>query len=159
MRASARGGVVEDVLAVVEQEQHPQTTGEGLQGAGGRAGRRYGQAEHRGDRRQHLVAALRRGQVDGPHPVREAVGGDARGLDGEPGLAAPGRPDDRHQRLAGQQLADPVALGVAPDQPRAPDRQVDLDAALRCGRPAIARAGRAASTAQRRVVGQDPAVQ
>ena len=47
--------------------------------------------------------------------------GNAPGdLDREPGLAAAGRPHDRHQPMRCQQPGDAVALGVTPDQPGVP---------------------------------------
>ncbi len=113
-----RGHVVDEVLAVVEEEQDI---------APAQARRPVEARQHRGDRGRHVRRWTQRVEADQPGAARGA--GRVRGLDREPGLADARRPDERDERLRGDRLAEAGELGRAPDE--RPARCRDVPA--RCG--------------------------
>ena len=124
------------MLAVVEQQQHPAVAAERAQGVARGAGRGEGQPERRGHGGDDLLGGARPGEVDAPHAVRERTRRRPGRVEREPGLAAPGGPDDGDEPVGRDERLHPVALGVAPDQPHRPGREVDL------GRRALPARGR-----------------
>ena len=107
------GRSVDDLLEVVEQEQHPplpDRAGDDVEGGRARA---LGDADRAGDRRQDEVGARDRLEGDEPDPVGVLVGRGGRQLEREPRLAGPARSGER-QELASRR--------GAPRRRRAPGR-------------------------------------
>ena len=152
-------GAVDDLLAVVEHEQHRPVGEHVTQSVEGRASRTgvepEGGGEARGDPVGRVgVAVVDRGQVHEPHPVREEGAHVVGDLDREPGLAAATGTDERDDPVRREPGGEVAALGVAADEPGAAPGEVHFDDARR-GRDDRRRGGRN----QRRVVGEDLLVQ
>ncbi|MDQ1531394.1 MAG: hypothetical protein QOE37_1499 [Microbacteriaceae bacterium] len=110
------GDLVEDVLAVIEQQEHAPVAGEHAQGVVTRPGGCDRHPQRRGHRVADLTGIAGGGEVDEPHAVREGVSGDARRLHRQPCLAGAGRPGHGHQALAGDCVGEPAQVVAAPDQ-------------------------------------------
>ena len=107
------GGGVDDVLAVVQDEQQLAAGEEGEQALQGRTADGCAvqrRAERLGGGQRHMVGVGDRGQPDHPRAVRVLVGelsGDGVRGRGLPGAAGP---DQRHQPGGGEQVAQRVEL-------------------------------------------------
>ena len=108
------GAVAEQVLAGVEDQQRG--------AAGERCGDRLparcapgrGDGQHGRDGRRYPAGLVQRHQV---HPVRIPAADAVRQLDGQPGLAGTGRPDQRDQPGLAQQRRQFGEFPAAPDEP------------------------------------------
>jgi hypothetical protein len=138
------------VLAVVQHQQQPLVAHERGQPFRRRrpraAARLLAQPQHGDHRLRQQPGVAQPGQLDQPHAVRPAVPELAGQLDRQAGLAGTARPGDRHQPVLLDQLADLAQLDVAADEAGQPLRQV-------------LRRRRHRGGVQRRVLGEDPAVQ
>ena len=141
------GRLLDDVLAVVEDQQRRPVADGGGQ-VGGR--RRIGQGAHgRGlepegvaDRGQDALAGRDAGQVDHPHRLLGRVGAGEPDLDGQTGLARATGADERDQAVGGQEVVDGPQLVLTTDAPGQGPRQVaGGEGATAAGRPAAAREG------------------
>jgi hypothetical protein len=106
----------EQVLAVIEQQQHQPVGEEAQQRLHRGAARLIGQAEcsRDGDRDDGRIRDRR--EVDVPDTVVEFAARFCRDFDGEPRLAGPARTGEGHQSTVGQELAHLVDLGATADE-------------------------------------------
>ena len=143
----------QQVLAVVEDEQHPAVGDEGSQGLQRRGAGPDGEAQRRGDRSRDTRhgSGFDRGQGHEEHAVRELRLGRVRHLRGQPRLAAPHRADHRDEPVRAEAPAHVGPLVRAADERRQPYRN-------RCrGRLARRHGSRRGSRrVERGVVGQHP---
>ena len=108
---------VDEVLGVVEQEQHLLVGDERRDGRERRDAGDLRCAERARDLGRDLRGVAERRQLGEPHAVRVAVDEPAGGLEHQPGLAGPARADERHQpvtlderRDLGELLSRPTKL-------------------------------------------------
>ncbi|SCE61849.1 hypothetical protein GA0115253_109876, partial [Streptomyces sp. Termitarium-T10T-6] len=133
------GGRADDVLAVVQQEQHPArgaVLGEpyervtaGAVGGAQLLGARPAQhglagPERAEDRLGHGVRVVDGGQFGEPDAVGPGFGGGLRGLLRQPGLARAAGPEQGDQPGAAEVLAQGCHVGVAPDEAGEPGAEV-----------------------------------
>ncbi|MBD2893630.1 hypothetical protein amrb99_25520 [Actinomadura sp. RB99] len=118
-----RGDRVDDVLAVVQDEQR-RPVGErrdepvlrGLRGVRG-LGARLAQAERAEQRAGQRRAVPQRRQLgEARRPGRAAASGPARHLDGQPRLPDPAGPGQRHQARGTEQVGDAFDVAVTADE-------------------------------------------
>ena len=113
------GGRVEDVLAVVEDEQHvarPQRVGELIERRAARIERDETRAR---DRRREAVAVLERREIGEERAARMVRLLPARDLDREPGLAGAPRSGQRDEAVIQQEAAHRRDVVAASDEARA----------------------------------------
>ena len=122
-RRRQAGHRVDDVLAIVEQQEHP-VVSEGGDQAGKRIFGADFQAEHGRNRARHQARVAERRQIDQPDAV--FIAGDHALGDGEGdrGLADAAGPDDRHQALARKPRDERRHGFLAADHPRCRERQI-----------------------------------
>ncbi len=133
------GGGADDVLAVVEQEQHPArraVLGEPYEGDGGSAvggaqllgpgAAQYGLAgaERGQDGLGHGVRVVDGGQFGQPDAVGPGIGGGLRGLLRQPGLARAAGAEQGDQTRAAEVVAEGGDVGVAADEAGEPGAEV-----------------------------------
>ncbi len=125
------GDAVDDVLAVVQDEEVPPGLQDRHDGLGQRPAGGLPDLEDRGDRPGHVRGRGDDGQVDQPRPARPA-GQVRRGPPGrgqcEPGLPDATRADQGHDRRGGERVGDAVEVLVPADQAAQPARQVPTPA-------------------------------
>ena len=109
-------GRTPEVLAVVDDEQHPPPGDRVGDGVDQRHVALRRDAQHRRERRGHRARVADPGQLDDPDPVVELPRELGTDLDGQAGLADTTDAGQRDQTLRPHQLADLVDLGVAPDE-------------------------------------------
>ncbi len=97
---------VEQMLTIVEHDEHLATGDEPQQRVHRRAARLVRQAKCAGHRNRHRVWVGDRCQIDPPDTAVVLACDLARDLHRQPGLANPAGPGQGHQPLLGQQLAD-----------------------------------------------------
>jgi hypothetical protein len=86
-RLSDLGAGADQVLAVIQHDQHI-LGGQGIQhGLQDRPARWPGNPQRPGNRRRHTVLVLHRGQFHQPHPITPAIKQPGRHLQTQPGLA------------------------------------------------------------------------
>ncbi len=106
-----RGGHgIDEVLAVVDQQQ-----GRAISGRGRQRLERV-KTELAGDGAEHSLRVIDSGHVDGKHAIGEPVTDAISGNDGQRRLADATRPDNGHQPLTLQPGRDLIELPVTPDQ-------------------------------------------
>ena len=122
-----RRGRVEDVLAVVEHDQQPSTSEGRSQALGDGQADLGGDSQPGGYRVGHSGWIPDGGKFHEPHAVgelRRQLGGD---LHCQTGLADPTDPDQRHQPMSGNQVAELGDLGVPTDEAGRLNRKVARD--------------------------------
>ena len=122
------GARVQEMLAVVQDEQQPplgQLPGQRDLGRP-RLGQRH--VQHRRDRLRHQLGTRQRRQLDDVDAVGIAVDQPGRGLVGQPGLARAARAGQGQQPGAAKRLADLGQLAPAADEGRLLRPQAFLDA-------------------------------
>jgi hypothetical protein len=154
---------LDDLLAVVQQQEHRPFGGEVAQRVEGCPARAGVEAESGGHAAGDPFDGTRVGvgdrrQVHEPHAVGEQVAHVVGGRDREACLAAPTGTDDRDDPALRELGRDTAALVVPTHEPCAPPGQVYLDRPRLVGHDhrSLRRHGR---SEQRRVVGEDPLVQ
>ena len=118
------GARVDDVLAVVQQQEQAPLADRLDQGVQQRAVRVRRDAEHLGHGGGDEAGVLQRGEIGEPHAVAGTVRHPGRDLEREPGLARAARAGERHQARAGDQAAHFGQLGVPADEARHLDREI-----------------------------------
>ena len=102
-RTTSAARRVEQVLAVVQHQQHLPVADEPQQRVHRRAARLVGQAERAGGRDRHHVGIGDRRQIDVPDAVAEFGGDLGRDLHRQPGLARPAGTGQGDQPVVGQE--------------------------------------------------------
>ncbi len=149
------GRLVDDVLAVVEDEQgSPFAEGGGQvggrRGVGQGAHRRRLEAQRVADRREDTLAGGDARQVDHPHRFLRRVGPGEADFHSEAGLAGAAGADEGDEAVRRQQLVDGFQLDVAADAAGQRPGQVASREGRRCG---------SVRPGQRRILGQDGRLQ
>jgi hypothetical protein len=122
-RLGQPGDVVDDVLAVVDQ-QHDAPVSQGHRHLVGRAGRRcagqHALVEPQGadDGREHRGLVADRGEVDQPHPVGGEGSQRPGDLERQPGLAGATGPHQRDEPVALDELEHVGELALTPEAGR-----------------------------------------
>ena len=122
-RRRQAGRRVNDVLAIVEQQQHP-IVPEGGDQAGKRIFGADFQAEHGRNRARHQARVAERRQIDQPDAVLISADHALGDGEGDRGLADAAGPDDRHQALARKLRDERRHRFLAADHPRYRERQI-----------------------------------
>ncbi len=132
-RGAERRAGVEDVLTVVEQEQHVAVGEVPPQHISRRVPRRATNVEYTRRLRRDVFRVGDRGEIDKPDAIRPPARLTTTELDGRSGLAHPARAGQRHQPGSAQHVADGFEFRGAPDQPG--ERR--WDGRTRLGRSAV----------------------
>lgn len=109
-------GRVEQVLDVVQHQQHAPLAQVPAQGDRQRLGARVAQAERAGDGGQHVCRVAQRGEVDEHRAVGVLAAQPQRQLQGQPRLARATGADQREEPGRAEQHAGRRDLAVAADQ-------------------------------------------
>ena len=107
---------VDQMLTVVEHQQHlpgRQHVGQGLRH---RPAAAVLHSERRCDRGRHQARIRHPGQLGQPHPIGEPAGHPLGHLAGQPGLSHPARPGHRHHPVPGQEFRDLIQLNGTADE-------------------------------------------
>ncbi len=115
-RLDRSSGRIPEVLAVVDDEQHPPSGDRVGDGVDQRHVALRRDAQHRREGSRHGARVTDPGQLDDPDPVVELPGELGTDLDGQAGLADTTDAGQRDQTLRPHQLGDLVDLGVTPDE-------------------------------------------
>ena len=117
-RGGDPGAFVEQVLAVVEHDEHPAVGSEAQHDVDGGHARKVGQTQRADHRAGDDVGVGDRREVDVEDPPVELGPDPAREFDGQPGLADSARPGQRHQAVRAQRRAHLGELGGPADERR-----------------------------------------
>lgn len=146
---------VEDLLAVVQDEQHPPRPHDRGQRVAGLVAELGGQPERRRDRGDDVVGVGRGDEVDEVRPAVERRCGGAGDLDRQPRLPAAGGADERDQRRRRHQTGEFGQLVGPADDRGHPVREPDLRPFERVGLRRTRRRDRPRRAGQCRVLAQD----
>ena len=114
----------DQMLAVVEDQQHARLAELGAEAFKGRALRGKRETERGGSLRRHQRGVAEASQLHQPDTIAARAQPRRRSLESEAGLARPTGAGEREQATTVKQTGDLPQLPVAPDEARQRDRQV-----------------------------------
>jgi hypothetical protein len=109
---------VEDMLTVVEHQQHVPIGQVPPYGISRRVPRGAANVEHTRRLSRYVFGRIHRGKIDEPNAIGPLPGLATTQFDGRSGLAHAGRASQRHQPSSAQHVANGLELRCAADQPR-----------------------------------------
>ena len=129
---------IEEVLDVIEHQQHLPVAQPGAQCRGRVAASRFLQPDRPGDGGEHQRGIAERRQLNPNHPIRVEIRHRAGHVEREAGFAHPARADQGQQSPVGmgEQVPHHARLALATDEGRWLTRQLNAWGAPRCPAPA-----------------------
>ena len=118
------GGTVDEVFAVVQDEQCSARLQRGDDRFGQRPPKALLHAQHARDRPRHLARRAVSGELDEPGSAHDVDVGPFCRRQGEPRLTDPSRPHERHDREVGEGVVDDLQVRVAADQSTQSAREI-----------------------------------
>ena len=134
---------VQQMLTVVQHQQHPTVADKPQQRVHRGAARLIGQAQRADHRDRHQIGIGDRRQIDQPHPAAESTGDLGGDLHRQARFADTARAGERHEPVVGQDLPHVVHFGFAAHETRELHRKMlgDNGFGVRSGGKSLRRSG------------------